>query len=484
MVNGSIWDKQNIIRIAIQRKGLILAVFILTVMLTVGMNALLPKVYEAETTVRIKQPKALANSLLADQPVEGGNTKQLMQSNTEILKSRTVAQAVIAKLPQDRYAAISPNDILRRISTSSINGEILKIKVQGKTPEEAQTIATALMDAFVQRITGLSRREQKAAREFIGERLLEAKAELETAESAFEDYKREQKIVSPADETKVMVENLAGMKKANDENTTALAAAAAKLSNIREQLNRQKQGVLADNQLIQQQKNKLAELEGEKAGLLAKYTADHPQVQSVQASIDKIKVDLNEEISRVVNGDAPSTNHLRQGLLENEIQVGAELSTASARKTATEQIIASDQQDLAKIPAKEHGLAIVERDVTVAREKYVMLAKRHEEARINEVMQPLEVQVIDEPDASPSPVQPKKTLNLLLGAVIGLVSGIGLAVLGEHVQKKMATEEDVKRYLDLPVIGMVPDFTDEPRPGYIRYRNKLRAVFKWLSGQG
>jgi len=479
-VSDSFLDIKNITRIVVKKYRLILASFFLSVFLTVVINNILPEVYEAEITVRIKQPKGLASSLLADQPIDGGNTKQLLQSNIEILKSRTVAQTVISKLPQNKDWELNPNNIMGRITTLQVNAEILKVKVQGKTPEEAQTIATTLMDSFVQRVTELSRMEQKAAREFIGKRLLDAKEDLEKAETVLENFKRDQTIVAPNDEIKAVVDKIAYMKKIDAENDMAVVSASARLKKTQEKLSQQKQGVLADNQLIQQQKNKLAELEVQKANLLSVYTTDHPKVVSVQAAIDNIKENLDLEILRVINGDAPSTNSIHQLLLENEIQAATELVAASVRKQEMGQIIARDQKEMAEFPAKEHGLAIVERDIMIAREQYAMLAKRHEEARINEVMQPMEVQVIDAPDASPIPVKPKKMLNILLGMVIGLLNGIALAVLLEYLNRKITTDEDVQKYLELPVFGVVPDFADEPRSIYERCRTKLRVLFRSL----
>jgi len=71
------------------------------------------------------------------------------------------------------------------------------------------------------------RSEHSTVREFIGERLQESKQELERAEAALETYKREQKIVAPAEETKTMVDALAEMDKIAAQNAVNLAAAQA-----------------------------------------------------------------------------------------------------------------------------------------------------------------------------------------------------------------------------------------------------------------
>ena len=94
-----------------------------------------------------------------------------------------------------------------------------------------------------------------------------------------------------------------------------------------------------------------------------------------------------------------------------------------------------------------------------------MLAKRHEEARISEVMQPTDVQIIDTAVApSPDrPIKPNKRLNVMIAAFLGLFVGVGLAFTLEYLNKTITTTEDVKNYLDLPVIGRIPEFDGSNR---------------------
>nr|WP_255710871.1 GNVR domain-containing protein [Pelosinus baikalensis] len=118
----------------------------------------------------------------------------------------------------------------------------------------------------------------------------------------------------------------------------------------------------------------------------------------------------------------------------------------------------SSEQDLNKLPAKEQGLAKVMRDANVNQEIYIMLAKRHEEARISEAMQPTDVQIIDVAIAPEKPISPKKTLNVVIAAILGLFVGTGIAFLLEYMNKTVRNADDVQQYLDLPVLGSIPDF--------------------------
>lgn len=66
------------------------------------------------------------------------------------------------------------------------------------------------------------------------------------------------------------------------------------------------------------------------------------------------------------------------------------------------------------------------------------------------------VQVHDEPVISNSPVSPNVTLNLVLGAVVGLIFGLGIAFFLEYLDTSVKSLEDVERYLQMPVLAVIP----------------------------
>jgi len=66
------------------------------------------------------------------------------------------------------------------------------------------------------------------------------------------------------------------------------------------------------------------------------------------------------------------------------------------------------------------------------------------------------VQVHDDPVISNNPVSPNVTLNLVLGAVVGLIFGLGIAFFLEYLDTSVKTLEDVERYLQIPVLAVIP----------------------------
>lgn len=67
-----------------------------------------------------------------------------------------------------------------------------------------------------------------------------------------------------------------------------------------------------------------------------------------------------------------------------------------------------------------------------------------------------EVKIMDKGELPKSPVKPRKTLNIAIAFVLGLMVSVGLSFLLEYMDSTLKTSEDVKKYLDLPVLGTIP----------------------------
>ncbi|GAB1805391.1 YveK family protein [Priestia megaterium] len=69
--------------------------------------------------------------------------------------------------------------------------------------------------------------------------------------------------------------------------------------------------------------------------------------------------------------------------------------------------------------------------------------------------------------ASPSPIKPQPLLNIAIAVVVGLMVGIGLSFLLEYLDNTLKTEQDIENILELPVIGVVTNIKDVPKPSNV-----------------
>ena len=421
-------------------------------------------VYESQALLRVKQPKGIGTSLLEAMPMGNAmaNT-QLMNTYAEILKSRSVIVPVIEKTEElDKEGKfIQYEDYLKKnITTAPFKDtEIMQFTARAETAEKAQQVNKMIVEGFLNRLTELSRDQQKATRGFIEERAVAAKKELKDAEDKLTEYKKANDIIAPDDAVKLATEKMGMVDKLNAENRVALATANARLASTNAQLNGEAASI-ADNKSIQLYNTQLAQLEGERISYLDKYTAQHPKVKQVEQEIANLKQKINSEISKVASLQAPSDNPVHQQLLAAKFQSEAEASVAQSNLAKLAQIDNDNKTDLRNLSDKEQEFVNLMRDVTVANEIYVMLAKRVEEAKVAEASVATEVQVVDSGTLPEKPAKPKKALTLLLAALLGALASSGFVVVRELLNRTIKNSDDVANYLELPVLGSVPDMND------------------------
>ncbi|HOA67479.1 MAG TPA: polysaccharide biosynthesis tyrosine autokinase [Phycicoccus elongatus] len=96
---------------------------------------------------------------------------------------------------------------------------------------------------------------------------------------------------------------------------------------------------------------------------------------------------------------------------------------------------------------------------------------------------PVKVTVVRPPTTPESPVSPKPVRNILLGAVLGLLLGLGAALVRETLDKTVKNEDDVKSVTDAPILGAImfdPDATKRPLIVEVDPRSPRAEAFRSL----
>ena len=75
---------------------------------------------------------------------------------------------------------------------------------------------------------------------------------------------------------------------------------------------------------------------------------------------------------------------------------------------------------------------------------------------VKEIMKIDNVQVIDRAEVPNDPVKPNEIMNIIIAAVLGFMIGIGIVFLREYLDNTITSPNDIEKYLDLSVIGVIP----------------------------
>jgi capsular exopolysaccharide synthesis family protein len=176
-------------------------------------------------------------------------------------------------------------------------------------------------------------------------------------------------------------------------------------------------------------------IEGMKASGLG---SRHPTIVSNNRIMDQMKADLDEGVVNLRSRLQGQLDLARQNLEKAELKK-TETKTAALERSIDTTDYVDAKRDF------ETDLALLEQ----------MKIKLMTEEIVGDL--PNETIVVhDDPVISDSPVSPNVTLNLVLGAVVGLVFGVGIAFFLEYLDTSVKSLEDVERYLQVPVLAVIP----------------------------
>lgn len=73
----------------------------------------------------------------------------------------------------------------------------------------------------------------------------------------------------------------------------------------------------------------------------------------------------------------------------------------------------------------------------------------------SEVLPAGELNILDKAE-QPKPASTSKIMIIMIGTILGVAFSSGLILLMEYINKNIECEQDVKKYLNLPVLGVLP----------------------------
>ena len=164
----------------------------------------------------------------------------------------------------------------------------------------------------------------------------------------------------------------------------------------------------------------------------------HPDVLALRAQKAVFIQQLSDQIGSI-------RNSLRINLRMSESQLQVLEDKLTERRTS------------------EQSTKALSSDVTEAKNRYVQSKRilesanaRYQTALMDLSMPKSAAKIWHKAEPSPYPSKPKVSMNMALGAIVGLIVGIGLAFFIEYLDTSVKTLEDVESFLGVPVLAVIP----------------------------
>ena len=194
---------------------------------------------------------------------------------------------------------------------------------------------------------------------------------------------------------------------------------------------------ILDSDLLRALNVRLASLRGEYAKLRSTFTDDYPRTRELKGQLDEQEALLVRERARI-RGEIAS-HYLaavrRESLLRAAVDSQRALVDRQGEKTTEYRILA--------------------RDVDAQRQLYALLQQKLQGAHVSAAVASTSVSVVGAATVPTAPVRPVPSVNLQLALLVGLVLGLGLALLREYMDGTIRTVEELDA-LSFPLLGVIP----------------------------
>ncbi len=473
-------------RVLVKRRWTVLTCFLVTV-ITVAMATLIQSpVYKASATIKIDKadPKVLKFEGVAP-PVEG-QADDYYQTQYKLLASYSLAERVVRSLkldsspelmsteeqtvftqlrgwisrigaawihrptpPPHGESGVAESPVVKRF-LGSVEIEpvkstrLVKISFLSSSPELSAKVANALADGFIEHSIEQKVGATKYAGDFLAKQIQDVRVKLESSDELLQKFARQKQYLV--------------LDEKQEQTTKQLSLLTDALMKVRgerlakEALYKQTQGQdfqsmpeVLQSPLINELKKDYFRLQAEYSKLSETFLPDYPKMMALRRNIEEVKSRLDGEVRRIIGG----------------IQASYEAAVKS------DQLLQAsvDRQKQLTLKTNEDSIQynILKREVDINRELYAGLLQRMKETAVTAGLDSTNIQVTDRAKVPLSPDRPKKAFNILLGIVLGLGVGVGLAFFSEYLDNTVNTLEEVEHAFGIPLLGLVPGLSSVER---------------------
>jgi capsular exopolysaccharide synthesis family protein len=439
------------------RYGIILLTLLLVFMTAAVITYVMPKRFESQATIEVK-PRGSGMSPLGGgfDDISGARqmTSNFFGTEFEIIKSRNSLQKVVENLQLvnrwnvDKETALG---ILKGIvNTQNIRGtDLISIRVRHTNKVDARDIADEVARAYKVYRTEIENRDAER-------QLLELNKAVRDQEDKVEERR---KVLGTIVRTKGIIykgtDSFYGSSGVDED-----------------------QGAKSALQTFHELQQEKMQLESQ-IGSLLKYNSDqlmvyaagldlpdniirnlYPQYLELKRQLEGLKInglgDRHPTVLAAVDNLNAMKRQLDEGVVNLRATLSAQLDLATNRLKGMEEMKDETREEAIKRGLDAQDYVDAKREFETDQELLQTMKVKQMGESISGRIPGESVRVHEEPVISDSPVSPNVTLNLVLGAVVGLIFGVGIAFFLEYLDTSVKSLEDVERYLQVPVLAVIP----------------------------
>lgn len=384
-----------------------------------------------------------------DRYIEAANKNRTIlqfawQVSRQMLKD--VKQVLSAKEQKPEVAPSRKAEIVEKLTQSLIvrpmeGTRLVTINYLSPNPELAAMVANTTAKAYIEETLQLKMDSTRRSLEWMSRKAEDEAKKLKASEQALQDYMKANDIITLEDRITVVPEKLS-------EINIQLLRAETRRKELEILVNKigraggnyrqaESMSAIASDLALQAIRAQIVETEKSIMELSNKFGTRHPLMVKARGDLQVLERKKRQEIDRII--DSIRTDYELARSNENTLR-GKLTGTKSEALGLNEKFI-------------QYGA--LKRVVDTNRQLYDALMLKLKEQSITEETSPVNLWIVEEASPPKIPAKPWKKANLLLGLIIALAGGIGLAFFMDYLDNTVKDPEEAEAILGVPILGVI-----------------------------
>lgn len=405
---------------------------------------------------------------LKDTSIDFSNEVNPLKTQASIISSNDVLSVVLASDPEkSKFRSIDTYKKLFKVSPVD-QSTTISVEVKGSDPDLARQRATTVVNVYQQRLNELRKDEAVAREQFSRSELERSRQNLSQAQIALAAFTQSSGLINSEEQTKGIVTTIATL---TESQAQVLAQAQSNETLIKTLSNRigltPDQAIkslgIGENKNYQFAREKLSELDAILVQTRAKFSDEHPAVQSLLSQHNELRRQIEQYIAQAANNTLgvdttvdSSASDGRAALIQRLILAESEGRMQQRQAAQLQNQIDKLSGSLRSIPANHSRVLELQRQYDIAEGVYKGLIAQVQQAKVSAFNSYPNVQILDQPTVDPKPTSPKRS-TIALGGILASVFGSLALVLFLESRNPLLKPKDLQE-MEVPVLVRIPRF--------------------------
>jgi succinoglycan biosynthesis transport protein ExoP len=406
----------------------------------------------------------------------------------EILKSpkmlSEIAEKVRLRYPNFSERNLNLGLVVQRYQSKDPQAadptKLLDVSYQAEDPSEVEFVLKVTADRYLRYSLEERKTRINEGVKFIDEQLPTLERQVDTLQSQLQVLQQRYQMNDPKTQRDQLVTQANQVVTQQRDTIGQLQEQKTLYTNLQKQLELTPDEAIAASALSEDPnykvlQAKIQELDNQIAVESGRFLPGSPVLQSLQAKRQSLVALEARETQRILGQEKVSTannpqvtafqNSVRLGLIQKLVEAANQVQQLEVRNQALAQTRNAVEQRAQQFPAIARQYNEIQGQLDLDKKTLDQLKTQRETLQIEAAQKQYPWQIISPPQVPRTPAgapipAPTKAKNLqIAGVVIGLLLGIGVAVLIEKLRNIFYSTEEIKEAIQLPLLGEIPPYT-------------------------